>query len=122
MKNDYRKTSQTFFRRCSILSYFSSLNCYNFLIALTKSIKLHFLKIVLEPLKRSQNLHSYGNPGRSNSPLKIFENCIFCDVLLEKRKKIKHCVSHCNTAHPRQNYGLSNIPFHFTDSYICHRK
>ena len=42
------------FTRCSIFSYFLHLNCYNFLTALTKSIKLHFLEIAFQPLKTGQ--------------------------------------------------------------------
>ena len=44
MKNDHPKTAQTFFTGHSVLSYFLLLNCYKFPIALTKSIKLRFLK------------------------------------------------------------------------------
>ena len=47
IKNNCPTTTHTFFTRRSILSYFLRLNCYNFRPALTKSIKLHFLKIAL---------------------------------------------------------------------------
>ena len=47
IKNDFPKTAHTFFAFRSILSYFLGLNCYNFGTALTKSIKLQFLKVVL---------------------------------------------------------------------------
>ena len=44
MKNNYPTPAYTFLMVCSILSYFLRLNCYNFRIALTKSVKLHFWK------------------------------------------------------------------------------
>ena len=47
IKNSCLTTAHTFFMGRSVLSYFSRLNCYHFRTALTKSIKLHFLKIVL---------------------------------------------------------------------------
>ena len=47
LKNNCPTTAHTFFMTRSILSYFLRLNCYNFRTALTKSIKLHFLKIAL---------------------------------------------------------------------------
>ena len=47
IKNNFPTTTHTFFTSRSILSYFLRLNCYNFHAAMTKSIKLHFLKIAL---------------------------------------------------------------------------
>ena len=46
MKNNCPQITLTFFTGCSALSYFLHLNCYNFQTALTKSINLHFLKIL----------------------------------------------------------------------------
>ena len=47
IKNNFPTTTHTFFTSRSILSYFLRLNCFNFRAAMTKSIKLHFLKIAL---------------------------------------------------------------------------
>ena len=47
IKNNFPTTTHTFFTSRSILSYFLRLNCYNFRDAMTKSVKLHFLKIAL---------------------------------------------------------------------------
>ena len=70
-----------FFTGRSILSYFLRLSCYNFHIALTKSIKLNFFKkIALQPLKTGQNSDSYGNPARNNGSLKYFRKYFFCSV------------------------------------------
>ena len=44
MKNNYSKTAHTFSRAVQCLATFLPLNCYNFRIALTKSIKLRFLE------------------------------------------------------------------------------
>ena len=41
IKNSYPKTAHTFFTGRSIFIYFLRLNCYNFLTALTRSIKLN---------------------------------------------------------------------------------
>ena len=48
--NKYTKTVLAFFTASSILK------CYNFRTALTKSIKLHFLETVLQPLKTGPDL------------------------------------------------------------------
>ena len=47
MKNDFPSTTHAFSTGRSVLSYILRLNCLNFRTALTKSIKIHFLKIVL---------------------------------------------------------------------------
>ena len=47
IKNNCPTTTHILFTGCSILSYLLRLNCYNFRTALTKSMKLQFLKIAL---------------------------------------------------------------------------
>ena len=47
IKNNCLTTTHAFFTGRSILSYLLRVNCYNFRTALTKSMKLHFLKIPL---------------------------------------------------------------------------
>ena len=47
IKYDYTKKAHAFITGRSVFSYFLRLNCFDFGIALTKSIKLHFLEILL---------------------------------------------------------------------------
>ena len=47
VKNYHPEAAHTFLKGCTIFSYFLPLNCYNFGPALTKSIKINFLDIVL---------------------------------------------------------------------------
>ena len=56
VKNNCPIKTHIFFTGRSILSYFLRLICYNFRTALTKPIKLHFLKIA----------YSCDNPARSD--------------------------------------------------------
>ena len=87
MKNNYPETVHLFFTGRSIFSYFLRLNYYNFCPTLPKSIKPHFSRIALYPLKTDQNLHPYGNPVRNNGPLKILKNCLLWHCSFEKLKR-----------------------------------
>ena len=71
MKNNYPKTAHTFFTGRSIFSNILRVNCYNFRIALTKSIKLYFL------VRKKY-------PVRNNSPLKGFKNYVFLKSIKDK--------------------------------------
>ena len=73
MKNDYPNSARTDFTDRSICCYIIRLNRYNYCIAFTKSIKLHFLEIALQYPKIGEVSHPYSNPVKSNSPLKILK-------------------------------------------------
>ena len=86
-------------------------------------------------LKTSQSSHFCGNPLRNNGPLKIFESCVLFVMFFLKKvkekvvsfvlvknmgKEFSNIKNWNNTDHPSQNYRLSDLLFHFTDSYVCH--
>ena len=54
MKNNYPKTTRSFFTERSIFNYFKHLNRYNFGLILTKLVKLHFLETAILVSKNRQ--------------------------------------------------------------------
>ena len=90
MKKNFSKTAHTVFTVRSIFIYVLRLNCYHFRIALTKSLKLHFLRIALQHLKTIQDSYSVGIPIRSYSTINIFKNYVLFPMFFRKTLKKKH--------------------------------
>ena len=53
--------------------------------------------------------------------LKKVKEKVVSFVLVKNMGKEFSNIKNCNnTDHPSQNYRLSDLLFHFTDSYVCH--
>ena len=70
-KRNCPNLTHTIFTDRLIFSYILCLNCCNFRITFTKSMKLHYLESALHYLKIRQNSHSCCYPRRDYGPLKI---------------------------------------------------